>query len=253
MNRALQVFVATLFGVVVSGVQKLGPTVIIFVYLYFVEHANTQTAQVLGVNVQVSHLLIVAITIISVLMIVFKSIVVATSRRLDSNCILFFDGIVLRKIHKWDLSLGTIRAKSLGIHAIMKSVMLFVILAAIAAINSFVFPAIICTVLIVSSLLAYGYPAPAIFQSLPHVKQIFAPENYSELMLIIGLLIGFVLTLQNQTSTLGSVIVLMLVARFSGQLRILTKTLSKLSLWKKEAKLKRATPGADRYRPKVKR
>jgi hypothetical protein len=251
MTNAWNVFSATLFGVLVFAVQKLGATVVIFAYLYSVEHVGVKTTTILGWTVQVNHLLVATITLLSVLLISFKSMMLSTSRRLDSRCIHVFDSFILHHVHNWDLTLTSIRAKALSAQSTLKALSMFVMLAIVASINSFVFPGIILIVLLVTAVLAYNVTSPAFFESWPHVKPIFEPENYSELFLIFGLLIGFLLVVPDRGSLLGSVIVVLLVARFSGQLRVFAKNVARLSKWRQAALAKHSAPGSDRFKPKA--
>jgi hypothetical protein len=250
MTSAWHVFSATLLGVLVFAIQKLGATVIIFAYLYSVQHLGTEAVTFRGWEVPITYLLVAAVTILSILLVSFKSIMISASRRLDARCIHVFDGIVIHHLYRWDLSVGTIRSKSLSLHAALKIIVLFTLLSTIAAFSSLVFPAIVFLVILATGVLAYRFPTPAAFQNRPHLQPLLLPENYGELILIFGLLVGFLFVAPDRSSLLGSVAVLLLIARFSGQLRVLAKTLARLSTWRKVVIAKQTGAVPHRFKPK---
>lgn len=219
----LKLTAALLFGILTNTIRKLGPSVFIFIYLYFSQHLGERPVVIAGLSIPINALAIAIVTTLSILSVAFKSLVVSTGHRLDLACLPYLDQRVLSYIHGYDLRLRGIRWKSVAFLDIFHCLAIFAALAIVACVSSYAVGLILVLSVLVTLILALTLPNPGAYNSWPHFKAILEPENYSELVLITGLLLGFLFVLPKGNGLLSGTVILLLVTRFSGHLRTLAR------------------------------
>lgn len=177
--------------------------------------------------------IVAAVIALSVAMVSFKSATLAFGHRLDAACMPRLDQFVLHHVHGNDLSLQNIRMKSMTVLTILKTTTLFIVLAAIASLNSTALALMILAAVAIVAALAYLFPRPSVLLNWPHIQPITNSDNYAELILVAALLIGFLFVLPKDASIIGGTILILLVARFSSQLKVLAKSIRNLTHWRR--------------------
>ena len=228
----LKLLAAILFGVLTHVLKKLGPSVIVFVYLYFSQYTQNLHLDKLGTQIPINVALVFAVSVLSVFVLVFRNSVFATGHRLDAACLPLLDQFSLKFLHGYDLKIPRLRAKSVTVLEIGKTVALFAVLVAIACTNSIYLGAIVAIIVLAIFLATNMLPRADQLNGWPRAKTLFEPDNYCELILIIGLLVGFLFVLPKGTSLLSGAVILLVVARFSGPLKLLGRRLRHISRWR---------------------
>jgi hypothetical protein len=177
-------------------------------------------------------MLVAVVSLMSIVIVSIRQSVFNFGHRLDATGLPKLDQIVLWYFHAYDLRFLSIRIKSVTLLEVGKTLALFFILAVLACANSVYLGLIIALVVSSIFLATYWLPRAEQFSEWPSAKALLEPENYSELLLIIGLLVGFLFVLPKGTSPLNGTVILLLIARFSGQLRSLGRQLRNITRWR---------------------
>jgi hypothetical protein len=241
----LRILSAALFGIVTHAIKKLGPTVFLFVYIYLSHKQGEAPVNIAGYQVPAQAALISMVVLFSIISVAFRSGVLNKGKVLDARALPLLDHVVLARMHGFDMRLDGIRAKSVVILGALKNVALYVALAAMATANSPFLGLLICAVVLLVAAMTLRDWDTGMFARWPHIKPLLDAENLAEIILVIGLLIGFLLILPRGEAVLGGAIVLLVIARFSGQLKALAKQL--IYLRQKYQAIRSAAPAA--YRP----
>ncbi len=228
----MKLLLAVLFGIITHIVRKLGPSVVLFVLVYASQHMDKQPVIVAGIAVPLTVVLLAAVVTFSIAMVVFKSTALTIGKRLDKDCLPQLDGWVLRKLHRYDLSIKNIRRRAILILEAFKIVALFLALTALGCLHSIALGLAFLLSMLVIAGIAYLMPNPHFLDRWPKLKSITDSDNYAELIFDFALIIGFLVILPKGDSGLSGIMILLLGARFSGQLKTLAKTVRAFHNWR---------------------
>jgi hypothetical protein len=222
----LRILSAALFGVITHVIKKLGPAVFVFVYIYLSHVWAEHPVMVAGLAFSSNTLLVAGVVLLSIVSVIFRSAVLNAGKRLDARALPLLDHAVLARLHHYDLRVPRIRAKSVAVLGAMKNVSLYVALAALASINSLWLAMLLLMIVVLVCLMCLRDWNTGHLAAWPHLALLLDPENLAEIILIMGLLLGFLVILPKGGVLLSGTVVILVIARFSGQIKALAKELN---------------------------
>lgn len=216
----LHILKAIVVGTLSYLVRRLGISLILFAYLY-AQHSD-RFAKLAGSNAPgYSHIWLAGLVIaLGILIILFRSLFTHYSQRLDARALPRIDQLMLLHMNRGDFSVMGLRAKSRAALECAKGLMLMLLLIVLCA--AIARPlAVILAIQVLSTIaisVAVARHPVEHGQTSPWAKMRSQPDHYIEILMMVGLIIGFLLITQKGGLISGTVLILM-IARFSGALR----------------------------------
>ncbi len=226
---------ALLGGIFALTVRRLGPTIILFAYIYISHMDSFRSLESNQYVLSPSALLVAFVILLGILSVAFKTTVTTLSSNLDRAAFPWLDKIVLAYVNKFDLTRPRLRSKSRAILEFLKVLLLFFVLCAICASFSLALSLCVALIFMVTALLAvyFGSHQAKSTTSWWMQKSVSNPDNYSEVILISGLILAFFFVVE-KGGLLDGTILILVIARFGSTLRIAAANLMLLAKWHHE-------------------
>ncbi len=228
----LLILKALIFGTLSYVVRRLGISLILFAYLYSLHSSQFKAYAADPAHAYPESLLAAVVIGLGILIILFRSIFSHYSQTQDQKALPRIDQLTLRHLNRGDLSIMHLRAKSRAALECAKGILLMIILiflCAFAAKPLAIILAILLLLTLAISLSVGRKPAdPAMTSFFSRLRS--QPDHYVEILLMAGLIIGFLLITRSGGMISGTVLILM-IARFSGALRTIATNLINLVRW----------------------
>jgi hypothetical protein len=228
----LHILKAVIVGTLSYVVRRLGISLILFAYLYAL-HSN-RFAKISGNEAQAQSQIWLAglVIILGVLVILFRSLFTHYSQRLDAKVLPRIDQLVLLHLNRGDLAVMGLRVKSRAALECAKGLLLMVLLIVLCAAVARPLAVILAVVVLLTIAVSAAVGRHPVEHGLtsPWAKMRTQPDNYIEILMMAGLILGFLLITQKGGLISGTVLILM-IARFSGALRNASVHLINLIRW----------------------
>ncbi len=213
-------------------VRRLGISLILFAYLY-AQHSERFAQLSAGGQQTKSQVWLAALVIfLGMLIILFRSLFTHFSQRLDAKALPRIDQLVLRHLNHFDMSLMGLRVKSRAVLECVKGLLLMGLLialcAAIARPLAIILFILVILTIVISSIVGRHPVEHGLTSTWAKLRA--QPDHYIEILMMAGLIIGFLLITQDGGLISGTVLILM-IARFSGALRTVAVHLVNLIRW----------------------
>jgi len=231
---------AVAVGLLSNIVRKLGPSIVLFAYLW--AHHSKFVTRLDGsfMGLPVNAWLAAAAILLGVLSLAFKDSVGRLSKFVDRRANPELIGWVLHHIHKGDLTAMNIQRCSTDILLGLKSAAVFALLIAIAAISFPVFAGVLIAVVVIMVVLslqaARQDPARATASFLGRMRS--HPEYYAEILVIAGLVLAF-MAIAGENSFVSGTVFVLIVSRYSGDMKVLARMIVAVRRSHLAAKLQR--------------
>lgn len=228
----LLILKALIFGTLSYVVRRLGISLILFAYLYALHSDKFKAFAADSAHPYPEAWLASVVIVLGVLIILFRSIFNHYSQNLDLKALPRIDQLTLLHLNRGDLGVMHLRAKSRALLECAKGTLLMVLLIVLCTFVAEPLAIILAILLVLTVLISLSVgrkpvtPAMASFFS----KLRSQPDHYVEILLMAGLIIGFLLITQNGGLISGTVLILM-IARFSGALRTIATNMINLIRW----------------------
>jgi hypothetical protein len=223
---------AIVIGTLSYVVRRLGISLILFAYLYAL-HSN-QFAKLTGSDAEGRSQLWLAglVIILGVLVILFRSLFTHFSQRLDAKALPRIDQLMLLHLNRGDMAVMGLRVKSRAALECVKSLLLIMLLIVLCAVVAQPLAIILSAVLLTTIAVSVAVGRHPVEHGLtsPWAKMRTQPDNYIEILMMAGLILGFLLITQKGGLISGTVLILM-IARFSGVLRNASVHMINLIRW----------------------
>jgi hypothetical protein len=223
---------AIVIGTLSYVVRRLGISLILFAYLYALHSDNFSKLSVGSEQAHSQVWLSALVIILGVLIILFRSLFTHFSQRLDIKALPRIDQLVLVRLNRGDLSIMGLRIKSRAALECAKGLLLMVLLIVLCAVVARPLAVILSVVVVMTVIVSAAVGRHPVEHGLtsPWAKMRSQPDNYIEILMMTGLIIGFLLITQQGGLISGTVLILM-IARFSGALRNASVHLINLIRW----------------------
>ena len=222
-----------LFGTFALFVRKLGPSIILFVYLTlehstFIQKFGTHVA-----GIPISVIIVLIVILLGIMSILFKTGTDSFSKQLDRKCLPVVDQRVLRFLNKSDLSVMMLRHKSRAILELLKAFLLFFLLICLSALVSPILSFIIVLIMLITIGLSISAGrARHLGKSSNWLSRLwFDPENYSEVVLVLGLIVAYFFMASQSQAGIHTGIMVLVIARFGGTTRKVADHVIRLVIW----------------------
>ncbi len=234
----LLIIKSLVFGTLSFAVRRLGTSLILFAYLY-VAHSKkfSQLENAQGWNDP--HILLAAAVILAgIVLIAFRSAFTHYCQTLDAKALPRVDQFILAHLNRYDLTIMNLRGKSRAVLEASKAVLLMLLLALLCVFAARPLALILLVLIVLTLLLSWlvGRVPQEKANATTLSKLRYQPENYTEIMLVAGLIIGFLLITPTSGVINGTVLILM-IARFGGALRLIATNIVSLLRWHAKDKL----------------
>jgi hypothetical protein len=228
----LLILKALVFGTLSYVVRRLGISLILFAYLYALHSRQFRAFATDSSHLFPEASLAAIVIILGVLIILFRSIFNHYSQGQDLKALPKIDQLTLLHLNRGDLGVMHLRAKSRALLECAKGTLLMLILIALCAIAArplaFILAALLILTLAISLLVGRK---PLVSPAASFISKLRSqPDHYVEILLMAGLIVGFLLITQKGGLISGTVLILM-IARFSGALRTIATNLINLVRW----------------------
>ncbi len=223
---------AVVVGTLSYIVRRLGISLILFAYLYALH--SSRFAKLTGGSQQTNSQIWLAglVIVFGVLVILFRSLFTHYSQRLDARALPRIDQLMLLHLNRSDLSVMGLRVKSRAALECAKGMMLMVLLimlcAAVAPPLAVILSVVVMLTIVISA--AVGRQPVEHGLTSPWAKMRTQPDSYIEILMMVGLILGFLLITQKGGLISGTVLILM-IARFGGALRNASVHLINIIRW----------------------
>jgi hypothetical protein len=222
---------ALVIGMASYLVRRLGTSIILFTYLYTAHtpwfHGFVQQKLYPSAELRLAGFVIA----LGAFVILFRTAFTSYSRALDIQALPRIDRLTLIKVNRGDLLLNTLRQKS---RAGLECAKALLVLAALVCLCLFLAPPVAFILVIVTILVSLLATQSGMGKETRRgwIGQMMSqPDNYVDIMLNTGLVIGFLLITKDGGLISGTVLILM-VARFSSAIRTLATNITNLARWR---------------------
>jgi hypothetical protein len=222
----VEIVKAVLVGMLSNVVRRLGPSLILFAYIWAL-HSKIFTSlgpQLFGM--QSKYWLAVAAIMLGVVALAFKDTVGNIARSRDRRAFPYIQQLVLCHLNHHDMAIMNLHRVPLEVFAGLKSATVFSLLIVIAAASFPLFAIVLIGVvaaIVVLSLNAARYPAVHPGKSFVGKLQTH-PEYYAEVLVIAGLILAFA-AIASEKSFVSGTVFIMIVSRYSGEIKILARAI----------------------------